>query len=808
MLIAEKRKEARIVSYEQRKGQLICTTENGMISIEAMNDHILKIQYTLDDTFPDKVNLAVTGEFLGCTFIIQEDENYLQLKTQQLMLVISKATSAFSYYDTNGTLLVKEPQQGGKHLIPFESYRTMIDHDSTVEKVVTPDGIKSVVKEAKKVFDRTLYHTRLEFEWADGEALYGLGQQEEGTLNLRNTRQYIHQANMKIAIPLLVSSRGYGVLIDTYSPMIFNDNEYGSYLYNEAAEALEYYFIYGENLDGVVKGYRQLTGKATMLPKWAFGFMQSQERFESQQEIKDVVLEYRRRNLPLDSIVLDWCSWEEGMWGQKTFDTTRFPDALGMTDWLHSQGVHFMISIWPNMNTTTDNYREMQDNKSLFQQSEIYNAFDADARKLYWKQANEGLFSKGVDAWWCDSSEPVTPEWNCTIKPEPDQNYMAFHQSAKMYMDEAYTNAYPLLHAKTMYDGQREVTEAKRVVNLTRSAYTGSQKFGTILWSGDISAKWSTLASQIAAGLNFCASGMPYWTLDIGAFFVKKGHMWFWDGDYEAGCDDLGYRELYTRWFQLGAFLPIFRAHGTDTRREIWQFGDKGTVFYDALEAYDALRYQFLPYIYSMAGRVTQDDYTIMRLLAFDFSHDAKVLDIQDQYMFGDSLMVCPVTFPMYFTAGSKLLADREKVRTVYLPKGTTWIDYWTNHIYEGGQYITTDALLETLPLFVKGGSIIPMGEVVCCSEQSSDKAIKLMIYPGADATFTLYQDENDTYNYEKGAFSTITIAWDDITSTLTLDTRSGTFIGIEEELELSIYCRGEFVKQVRYVGTMCIVQL
>ncbi|MDA3847623.1 MAG: DUF5110 domain-containing protein, partial [Vallitaleaceae bacterium] len=593
----------------------------------------------------------------------------------------------------------------------------------------------------------------------------------------------------------------YGFLVDTYSPIIFNDTEYGSYIYNEAADQLDYYFIYGETADQVIHGYRFLTGKASMLPKWAFGYMQSQERYESQQEIMDVVSEYRRRELPLDSIVLDWLSWEEGMWGQKTYDKSRFTDPLAMTQWLHQQGVHYMISIWPTMNVSSDNYKEMKQENCLFQNSEIYNAFDEKARQLYWKQANEGLFSYGTDAWWCDSSEPVTPEWNMPIKPEPDQNYMAFHQSAKVYMDEAGTNAYPLMHAKTMYDGQRQVTGDKRVVNLTRSGYTGIQKYGTILWSGDTSANWETLKNQIPAGLNLCASGLPYWTLDIGGFFVKKGHMWFWDGDYEAGCSDLGYRELYTRWFQLGAFLPVFRAHGTDARREIWQFGEEGTLFYDVLARYNRLRYEFLPYIYSMAGHVYLNDYTMMRLLAFDFNYDQEVYSIRDQYMFGDSIMVCPVTEPMYYRAGSKVVENSEKARQVYLPSGTDWIDYWTNEAYIGGSYIKADAPLEIMPLFVKAGSIIPMAEVAQSSEQSSDKTINLHIYPGADGQFSLYQDEKDAYNYEKGAYSLIDMDWNDSTSTLTIYSRVGTFKGMEETLEFDVYMLDKFIRKITYNG-------
>jgi len=801
MLIAEKGKQIKIKNIVKTESALILETENGSMKIEPYSDDILRVTYTLTEGFSNIQGLGTLPKSEVCQWTYTEQESAITLSTKKIILVIDKNTGAFSYFDHNRRLLTKEPARGGKSLDPFDAYKTVLDENSVLEKIVTPDGIKEVVRDAKKVLYKTLYHTRLEFEWADGEALYGLGQQEEGSLNLRGTRQYVHQANMKIAMPVLISTRGYGILLDTYSPLIFNDNEYGSYLYNEAADELDYYFIYGENLDAVISGYRSLTGQAALLPKWAFGYMQSMERYETQQEILDTVQEYRRRQLPLDSIVLDWQSWEDGMWGQKTFDLSRFPDVKKMTDDLHAMDAHFMISLWPNMYKDTDNYAEMKKESCLFQQSEIYNAFDEKARKLYWKQVNEGLFSKGVDSWWCDSSEPVTPEWNSPLKPEPDQNYLAFHNTAKVYMEEPYTNAYPLMHAKAIYEGQRSVSDEKRVVNLTRSGYTGQQKYGAILWSGDTSAKWHTLRNQIPAGLNFCATGMPYWTLDIGAFFVKKGHLWFWDGDYEEGCEDLGYCELYTRWFQFGAFQPVFRSHGTDTRREIWQFGEKGEMFYDTLARFDGLRYRLLPYIYSMAGMVTLKDYTIMRLLAFDFMQDPKVYEIKDQYMFGSALMICPVTTPMYYDKKSVPLEAVDKTRSVYLPAGADWYDFWTQEKYAGGQTVTARAPIDIIPVYAKSGSIIPMTEEAQNTVTSSDSEIKLVIYPGADGAFTLYQDEKDNYNYEQGAYATIDLHWNDEQGSLTIAKRVGCFEGMADSITFTAEVIGKGLKTVIYKG-------
>lgn len=807
VLEAKKAKQATVTSVTKKNSALILNTEHGKIKLEPFSDAIIRVVYTLSNEFSNEVGLGIVASENTCKWTYEVTDKNIILKTKQITLVVSKQTSAFAYYDAEGKLLVKEPDKGGKYLIPFDSYKIILDEESEIERIQTPDGIKEVVRDAKKIFSQSLYHTRMELEWSKGEALYGLGQQEEGILNLRGTRQYIHQANMKIAMPIFVSTKGYGILLDTYSPIIFNDNEYGSYIYNEAAKELDYYFIHGKCFDDIVMGYRKITGKAVMLPKWAFGFIQSQERYESQQEIIDTVKKYREEKVPLDCIVLDWKSWEGEKWGQKSFDPIRFPEPEKMIDILHENGVHFMISIWPNMAKESENYKEMVRNNGTFQKSEIYNAFDEKSRALYWKQANDGLFSKGVDAWWCDASEPFSPEWNSPIKPEPDQNYLEYHNTAKIYMDELYTNAYPLMHSKTIFEGQRSVTKEKRVVNLTRSGYTGQQKYGTILWSGDISAKWETLKKQIPAGLNLCVTGLPYWTLDIGAFFVKKGDMWFWDGDYEEGCEDMGYRELYTRWYQLGTFLPIFRSHGTDTRREIWNYGNKGEMFYDVIAKFTELRYRLLPYIYSLAGMVTLRDYTIMRLLAFDFLEDSNVYDIQDQFMFGNALMICPVTHPMYYGPNSVVIENVEKVRQVYLPKDTIWYDFWTNEAYQGGQEITAKSPIDILPIYVKAGSIVPTTEPCLCSRDSLEDKIILTVYPGADGEFTLYQDENDNYNYENGEYATIDIQWIEREQMLLIKNRIGSYKGMPETIHFMVKVIGGKSYSVTYHGLELILK-
>lgn len=760
MLVVKKRPDKKITRVNRVQDALILYTENGTIKLEPKSSEIIRVVYTLGDVFSEQEKPGIISKDVYCEWSYYETDNEIRFSTSKLCIYINKNSASIQYYNQNGKLLLKERDYESKNLEEFDSFKTVIDENTKIERVVTPDGIKEVVKDAAKIFDRKLYKTRLYLEWQDEEALYGLGQNEEGYLNLRGTTAFLHQANKKIAIPFLVSSLGYGVLMDTYSPMIFNDTNFGSYLYTEADYEMDYYFIYGENMDGVIRGYRHLTGKAVMLPKWAFGFIQSQERYETAKELNDVVKECRKRNIGLDGIVLDWCSWEGELWGQKTFDKERFANPSAMMDELHNNHANLMISIWPNMSKECDNFKEFEEEKLLLQASSIYDPYSEQGRNLYWKQANEGLFCHGIDAWWCDSSEPFTPEWNHMEKPEPSTMYHEFYDNCSQYIPAQLTNSYGLYHARTIYEGQRKVTNEKRVVNLTRNGYTGQQRFGAILWSGDISANWITLKRQIVAGLNFCASGIPYWTLDIGAFFVKKGVQWFWDGDYEKGYDDLGYKELFTRWFQYGCFLPIFRSHGTDFRRELWNFGEQEDPFYDALIKVNHLRYQFIPYIYSIAARVWKDDYTMIRMLAFDFAEDARARDTDDQFLLGDCLMVCPVTTPMYYDRDSKPIEDSTKTREVYLPKGTGWYDFWTNQYYDGGQTIMAKASIDIIPLFVKAGSILPMTQFMQYVDEIPDAPIEVRVYSGKDCKFELYEDEGNSYRYEEGEYVITKMVW------------------------------------------------
>jgi alpha-D-xyloside xylohydrolase len=783
-----------LLNFTAQPNGLRLETSRGLINLIAYAPDIIRIRYTLDPEFSPQKSLMVVPEAQNPAEVsIRETTEALFFSTSKLTVQIDRSTLAFTYRDAHGQILTREPARGGKTLMPMDVMKYIPRQENDIQTELGADGLKTIAGTFKEVADRKAYHTKLEFEWADGEALYGLGSHEEGMLNLRGQHQYLYQQNMKVAIPVLVSTRGYGILLDSYSLMIFHDDAFGSYLWTDVDDEMDFYFIYGPDFDSIVGGIRRLTGKAPMLPKWMFGYLQSKEAYQSQAELIEIVKEYRTRRLPLDGIVQDWRSWTGDLWGQKTLDPVRFPDPDGMMEEIHKLHTRLMISVWPNMDPKAGDNKEMKEHGCLLGNGTTYDAFQPQGREIYWRQANDGLFSHGIDAWWCDCSEPFEADWKGAFKPEPEERMLINTSEAKRYIDPEYINAYSLVHAQGIYEGQRRTTDRKRVANLTRSAYPGQQRYGTITWSGDISATWDTLRRQIADGLNFCVTGFPYWTLDIGGFFVRnKPDLWFWNGDYENGCEDLGYRELYLRWFQYGVFLPIFRAHGTDTPREIWRFGVPGEPIYDTLVKFLKLRYCLMPYIYSLAGQVTQADYTILRMLPFDFREDPNTYEIRDQFMFGPSFLVCPVTHPMYYGPNSTPLHSSEKTRAVYLPAGSDWFDFWTGQCYSGGQTVLANASIDTMPLFVRSGSIVPLGPEIQYAEETVDAALVLKIYTGCNGHFTLYEDEADNYNYEKGSFATIEINWADESCCLVFGERQGSFPGMKISLKLDIVFVGK----------------
>ncbi|MDO4306098.1 MAG: glycoside hydrolase family 31 protein [Eubacteriales bacterium] len=726
-------------------------------------------------------------------FQAEEQEGAILLKTAKVQVRINLQNGEFTWLRPDGSEWLVEK---GRDLTEIDviHYSTG-DEEPIIKRVKTVDGERNFIQNLKEVADRKAYRARLFYQWKEGEGIYGLGQAEEGIYNYRGHNQYLYQHNMRIPMPMFVSSEGYGILADCCSLMTFNDEGSRSYLFLDTVDQIDYYFLGGNTMDGIVRDYRYLTGKAQMLPKWAYGYVQSKEQYYTDQELVDIVKHYREIQVPLDCVVQDWNTWEPGKWGNKIVDKTRYGNLKACMDEIHAMNAHTMVSVWPNMNTGCENHTELFGAGYMLNDYSTYNAFDEKAREIYWKQAKAELFDGGFDSWWCDSTEPFSgPDWGGEVKREPWERYVLVGNEHKKYLDAAEANAFALMHAKGIYENQRRDREDMRVLNLTRSGYASGQKYSAMLWSGDTCATWENFRIQIAEGLNMCMSGYPYWTLDIGAFFTVREKWqnrgcgcntdptpkWFWQGGYEEGIRDKGYCELYTRWLEMGAFLPMFRSHGTDTPREIWNFGEKGTMFYDAIEKFIKLRYHLMPYIYSLAAAVHFEDSTIMRSLLFDFPEDKTAQGIGDEFMFGPSLLICPVTEPMYYEADSRVL-DREKTWNCYLPAGCKWYDYWTNTCYEGGRYVTVDAPIDRMPVFVKAGTILPVAEGLQYASQKPEKPLKLLVYPGADAYFKLYEDEGNNYAFEQGAFAVTEFTWNDREQKLTGGERKGSYPGMEE---------------------------
>ena len=759
MLTPIKPKNACITQIKKDNNTVYLISESGILRIQIFCDDVFRVSFTCDDEF----NIHQDEEFLKasetCNYDILENENEIFIFTKQLKCKIIRQNSSVNFIKNNDGIeqvLFRETPYESHILEKFDSFKC--EGQIKTEEIKTADGIKKRILSADKIFDKTLYHTKLNFILEENEKIFGLGQAEHGLWDLSHSTQYLNQANKKIAIPFFVSSKGYGVLFSTKSPAIFKGIEQNTsfkglqnflnnaYFYTTADYYLDYFFISPEHKADIVKRMRTITGKATLPPKWAFGYVQSQERYETQKEILDTVKEFKKRNIPLSCIVLDWLSWEDGMWGQKSFDKSRFPQPDKMIEALSKDNVHFMISIWPSMNEKCDNYKEMYEQKCLLNGQNICNSFDKKARALYWKQAREGLANFGVESWWCDSSEPMTPEWNHLTCPPEEIQFNEYVQAASDSMPLEKSNSYGFYHAMGMYEGQKQDFPERRMIILTRSGVLGSQKYGVTLWSGDTSATWKTLQNQMLAAIHFSLSGIPYWTFDIGGFFVKKGINWYWNGDYDNTIENNGYKELYTRWFQLGTFLPMLRAHGTDCRREPWAFENKeNNVFYETIVNFIKLRYKLLPYIYSVAASIWKDDEQFIRPLFTQFN-DANCIDICTQFMFGPNIMVCPVIQPMYYDKQGNQI-NAEKFIKVYLPSDCSWYDWWTNQIIEGGKWITCDADITKIPLFVKAGTVIPVDQ--------DNKTITLR-FPDSNGNcepFELYEDDGKTNEYLNGKY-------------------------------------------------------
>jgi alpha-D-xyloside xylohydrolase len=824
-------------TLESNDGSVVLASGKKRLRILFVTEAIARITLTEDKPFQTGPSLIVVSQDRFTGYTLREDGDFT-VATPALKLVISRATGAIRYLDSAGNLLLAEPPRGGKSLTAKKVTRNVFNQDAKVATAESIDGARATATDFKTVADGDAFEAKLEFLFAPDEAIFGLGSHEEGYGNLRGKFRELYQQNMKIVLPYFVSTRPYGLLLDCCSLMTFHDDALGSYLWADVVDELDYYFIHGKTFDDVTRGYHTLTGRPPMLPKWAFGFAQSKERYVNAEEVIGIVREHRRRGIPLDLVVLDWKSWPDGpCFGQKSFDPVRFPDPSRFTRELHELGARLMISIWPIMTNGGPNQKELLEGGLMLGNQSTCDAFNPKARGVYWEQARRGLFDHGIDGWWCDCTEPFEADWSGAVKPEPHQRLLINTEASKKYLDHRLINAYSLLHSRGMYEGQRRATSDKRVVNLTRSAYAGQHRYSTISWNGDICATWETLRRCIPEGLNFCAAGEPYWTVDIGGFFIKTDPaLWFWHGDYDegcrglsdmnalvpdpkdTGCRDLGYHELYTRWLQYGAFLPMFRSHGTDAPREIWRFGDEGNPFYDSIAATIRLRYRLLPYLYSLAAQVTLNSYTLLRAVALDYPDDPATHDLTDQFLFGPALLVCPVTTPMYYERHSTPVTGVAKTREVYLPAGNDWFDFWTGARHAGGGTITADAPLEKIPLYVRAGSIIPLGPPLQYTAEKPADPIELRVYPGADGAFTLYEDEGDGYRYEQGAFSTIQLAWNNRSRTLTINARQGAFPGMlnERTFRIALVSAGHAIgiepaataTEIRYAGAEMSVTL
>ncbi len=556
-------------------------------------------------------------------------------------------------------------------------------------------------------------------------------------------------------------------------------------LWSEVADQVDYYFIYGQNADEVISGYRTLTGKAQVMPKWAMGYWQSREKYNNQEDIVSTVKEFRDRNFPLDNIVQDWNYWKLDSWGSHDFDSLRFPDPQLMIDSIHHMNTHYMISVWPKFYVTTEHYKEMDANGWMYQQAvkdsiydwlgfmgSFYDAYAPGARELFWQQMNEHLFKFGVDAWWMDASEPNVRD--CT-----DTEYRkALCGPTYLGPSDKYFNTYSIVNADAIYNGQRKVSPNQRVFLLTRSGFAGLQRYSTASWSGDIGTRWEDMKAQISAGINFALSGVPFWTMDIGGFSVEKRYeaaQRLYDKTGKENEDLKEWRELNTRWFQFGAFCPLYRAHGQFPLREPWNIAPESHAAYKSILYYTELRYQLMPYIYSLNGMVHFNDYTIMRGLIMDFGKDENVKNIGDQFMFGPAILVNPV-----YTYGARS-------RSVYFPEGTGWYDFYTGEHHRGGIEADIEAPYERLPLFVREGAIIPCAETTQYASQSNGEEMTIFVYGGQDGHFTIYEDEGTNYDYESGKYSTIDLTYDDASKTLVISDREGEFDQMAKEKTFNV---------------------
>ena len=738
-----------VVGVERQTDGVVLRLATGRLRLEVCSDSILHIVYMPTEAFPNRPQYVVTkASWPTAKWTLAEDPKTVTVSTDRMKVAVNRQDSTLAYSDASGHPLVQEG----------------------------PNTLTPVIVNGEKTYHAEAFIGL----WGSTEAFYGLGQHQSGVWNYHGESVDIAQDNTNISVPMLLSSNGYGIFWNNTSRSRFNNRfVHAMYITSEVADSIDYYFLYGPDFDRIIAGYRALTGAAPMFGKWAYGFWQCKNKYKTEAELLEVAHQYRARHIPVDNIVQDWFWWTT--MGEFKF-SDKYPDPKGMLDDLHRNHFHLMISVWPYFYAGSETYADM-DRKGYFidrtkvaafhpKGMALYDATNPDARKYYWNLMDNALFQIGADAWWLDTTEPET---------EAREDSIMVRNQVHIGNGARYANIFPLMTTKAVYEGQRGSSDRKRVFILSRSAFAGSQRNGVTAWSGDVNSDWETLRRQIPAGLNFSLSGLPYWTTDIGGFT---------SGD----PDDPAYRELFIRWFQFGTFCPIFRVHGTrrNDQNELWSYGPEAQKI---LTSFDRLRYQLMPYTYSLAWKTTSDAYTPMRPLVMDFRTDPRAQNTGDEFLYGPAILVAPVTEP------------GAETRHLYLPKAQ-WYDFWSGRTVEGGRSIDAPVTLERIPLYVRAGSIVPMGPDVEYAAEKPADPIELRVYRGANGSFMLYEDENDTYDYEKGAYATIPIQWDEASQKLTIGDRSGTFPGMltTRTFRVDFVGSGKPERSVEYRGRQVLV--
>jgi alpha-D-xyloside xylohydrolase len=738
-----------------------------------------------------KKSLSVTKQPKSVKLSVNEKDNEILIKSDKMALSLNLNTGKIAYSTLAGKTLLVEKENSTK----FTDFNDA--------------GTK-----AFKVYQA--------FTLESDEAIYGLGQHQNGKMEQRNLSYYMVQGNIEDVIPFFQSNKGYGLYWDNYSPTTFTDNKDETSFNSEVGDCVDYYFMYGGNADGVIAQMRDLTGQAPMFPLWTLGFWQSRERYKSQAEVVGVVKKFRELGVPLDGIIQDWQYWGDNYhWNAMEFLNPQFPNPKQMLDDVHNMNAHMIISAWASFGPQTQIYKDLDAKGMLFNFKtwpvcgidvwppdpkypsgvRVYDAYNPEARDIYWKYMNKGIFSLGMDGWWLDSTEP--DHFDIQDSDYDTQTYLGSFRKVR--------NAFPLMTVGGVYEHQRATQSDKRVFILTRSAFAGQQRYGANTWSGDVVASWDALRNQISAGLNFSLCGIPYWNCDLGGFFL-------WN--FKNPLENPDYRELHVRWIEFGTFCPMMRSHGEGSPREIYQFGQKGNPTYDAIEKYIKLRYSLLPYMYSTSWEVTANQSSMMRALVMDFATDKKALNINDEYMFGKSLLVNPVTNSMYLDTlvngkDTTKVANFGKIKTkaTYLPEGADWFDFWNNTKFTGGQTVNKETPIDIIPVYVKAGAILPIGPSVQYATEKKWDELEIRVYPGADGEFTLYEDENDNYNYETGSYSTILFKWNDKDGKLTIGERKGKFAGMLVHRKFNIKLISNKLntqtdKIIEYDGKQLVVKL